>query len=143
NLGSELSITQDLTIDGPGAGKLTLSGGPMRVFHVSGTATHLAIDGLTITGGLASAPASIALGGGLLNDGASVTVSHVVFANNRAVGDGAGGGAVANLGGSFTAYHTDFLGNAALGAGSNFANGGAVYDDLNAVVAIDHGTFSG
>src|SRR5262245_10716441 len=32
---SELSVTDDLTIDGPGAGKITVSGGnARRVFHV-------------------------------------------------------------------------------------------------------------
>src|SRR6266542_4754947 len=39
-LASELSITQDLTIDGPGAGTITVSGNnATRVFHVSGGTT--------------------------------------------------------------------------------------------------------
>src|SRR5207302_1347697 len=100
-LASELSITDDLTIDGPNANRLTVSGGnATRVFHVSGSATHLAIEGLTIADGLASAPTGNALGGGLLNDGASVSLARVVFANNQAVGAGAGGAAVANIGGA-------------------------------------------
>src|SRR5262249_6491849 len=54
-LASEITITSDLTIDGPNASQLTVSGGnTTRVFHVSGSATHLTIDGLTVANGLAS-----------------------------------------------------------------------------------------
>src|SRR5438552_195513 len=36
----ELSVTDDLTIDGPGANQLTVSGGDVtRVFHISGSST--------------------------------------------------------------------------------------------------------
>src|SRR4051794_1702757 len=46
NLTSEIAVTDDLTIDGPNANRLTVSGGnTTRVFHVSGGATDLAIDG--------------------------------------------------------------------------------------------------
>jgi hypothetical protein len=142
-LASELSVTDDLTINGPGANQLTVSGNnATRVFHVSGTS--LAINDLTIANGLASVPAGNALGGGLLNDGASVTLSKVLFAGNQAVGHGAGGGAVANIGGArLTADHTDFLGNTASADGNDNADGGAVYDDQDAVVDVEHGTFSG
>jgi hypothetical protein len=54
-LASELSITGDLTINGPNANQLTVSGGnATRVFHVSGSATHLAMDSLTIAAELAT-----------------------------------------------------------------------------------------
>src|SRR5262249_14251155 len=82
---SELSVTDDLTIDGPGAGKITVSGGnARRVFHASGATTDVAINRLTIANGLASVPAGPAFGGGLLNDGASVSLSKVILANNKA-----------------------------------------------------------
>jgi hypothetical protein len=150
-LASEIAITSSLTIDGPGANQLTVSGGnTTRVFDVSGSATHLAIDGLRIANGLAvpSAflPGLAAFGGGLLNNGANVTLTHDVFAGNQAgtATSYAGGGAIANLGGAhLTADHTDFLSNTASGASDNFGNGGAVYDDQGSVVAIGHGTFSG
>jgi hypothetical protein len=137
-------MTEDLTIDGPNANQLTVSGGnATRVFHVSGSATHLAIDGLTVADGRASVPGGNALGGGLLNDGASVSLARVVFRNNQAVGPGAGGAAVANIGGGhLTADHTDFLGNTSHGADDNFAFG-AVLDDQGSFADIAHGTFSG
>jgi hypothetical protein len=144
-LGSELSITEDLTINGPGSTLLAVSGGNLtRVLHASGAATHLELNGLTITHGLESIPAGPALGGGLLNDGATVTLSKMVFADNQAQSTGgyAGGGAIANVGGAhLTASLTSFLGNTANGSSDNYGNGGAVYDDQAAVVAIDHSTF--
>ncbi len=143
-LASELSITDDLRIDGPNANKLTVSGGnTTRVFHVSGSTTDLAIEDLTIANGRASVPGGNAFGGGLLNEGASVSLSYAVLANNQAVGSTAGGGAVANLGGYFTADHTDFLGNASHNAVGQIAFAGAVYNDQGASVEIGHGTFSG
>jgi hypothetical protein len=143
-INGELKVTDDLTIDGPNANNLTVSGGgATRVFHVSGASTDLAIDGLTIANGLASVPAGPAFGGGLLNDGASVSLTHSVFTDNKAQSTGgySGGGAVANLGGAhLKADHTDFVGNTASGASTNFGNGGAVYDDQHAIVDLDHAT---
>src|SRR6266542_2376243 len=140
----KFSRGSSVTIAGPGAGTITVSGNnATRVFHVSGGTADVTIVGLTIANGLASVPAGAAFGGGLLNDGASVSLAQVVCTNNRAVGSYAGGGAVANLGGRFTADHTDFLDNAVTGASTNFGNGGAVYDDRNALVAINQSTFTG
>jgi hypothetical protein len=141
-LASELGVTDDLTIIS-NANKVTVSGGgATRVFHVSGAATDLAINGLTIANGLASVPGGNAFGGGLLNEGAHVSLSHVVLANNQAVGLAAGGGAVANLGGRFTADHTAFLGNSYTGTPGPRSFGGAVYGQ-NAILDIEHSTFSG
>src|SRR5439155_17894431 len=97
-LGSEIAITSSLTIDGPGANQITVSGGnATRVFSVSGS-NSVTIDDLTIANGLATTTGPAVFGGGLLNDGAAVTLSKVVFVGNQA-GDGtsyAGGGALAN-----------------------------------------------
>ena len=49
----QLSITDDLTIDGPGADRLAVSGNDAgRVFRI-GSAVNVHIDGLTITHGRA------------------------------------------------------------------------------------------
>src|SRR5262249_9498128 len=132
-LASEIAITSSLTIDGPGANRITVSGNNVtRVFDVSGASTHLTIDGLTIANGKATTVGPAVFGGGLLNNGADVSLSKVVFASNQ-VGDGtsyAGGGAIANLGKAhLTTDHTDFLNNVARGASTDFGNGGAIYDD--------------
>ncbi len=138
-----LTITDDLTINGPGAKQLIVSGdGASRVFAISGASTKVTINDLTITKGLVSEPGGTALGAGLLNSGASVHLSKVVLSSNQATGQQAGGGAVANLGGTFTADHTDFLDNTATSADGHVAFGGALYNDQGAVVSLDHTAFS-
>ncbi len=86
--GGELDISDDLTIDGPGARKLTISGNhASRVFGVLAGA-QVTIDGLTVTDGLAdgAAPYYPSSGGGILNLG-SLTLDHVVVDGNKSVGD--------------------------------------------------------
>src|SRR5205823_14543891 len=97
----QLSITDALTIDGPGADQLAVSGNlQSRVFGISGGAT-VAIAGLTITDGrVVGAPGN---GGGILNTGSTLALAGVVLSNNQAVGAPGGvgrGGAVANLSGA-------------------------------------------
>src|SRR5262245_25997935 len=65
--GGELGLTGDLTIDGPGAERLTVSGNhASRVFEVPAGVT-VTIDGLTIRDGLAdgSSPTLPSTGGGV------------------------------------------------------------------------------
>jgi hypothetical protein len=92
-LTSELEITDDLTINGPGQGKLTVSGGgSTRVF--SNTA-EAAINHLTISDGHVSGFGGV--GGGILNRG-TLSLDHVTMNNNEAVDTArGGGGAVANF----------------------------------------------
>jgi hypothetical protein len=97
----QLNITEDLTIDGPGADQLAVSGNNQsRVFRMSGGAT-VAIDDLTITDGMTVGPP--ADGGGILNVGSTLVLDGVVLSNNQAVstpGAVARGGAIANISGA-------------------------------------------
>src|SRR5262249_26527931 len=81
----ELSITDALAIDGPGGSPLAVSGSDAsRVFRVAGSAGSVAINHLTITNGRTTDS-----GGGILNEaGATLTLAHVVLANNQANGGG-------------------------------------------------------
>src|SRR5262245_16255603 len=94
----ELLISTDLTINGPGANLLTVSGnGASRAFRVVGganaaSAITVGISDLTVAHGRATE------GGGINNSGFSdLTLSRVVLSNNLAVGgpatDARGGGA--------------------------------------------------
>ncbi|MBS1811449.1 MAG: CSLREA domain-containing protein [Acidobacteria bacterium] len=76
----ELAINQSLTIQGPGANLLTVSGNnAVRVFRT--TAGDVAISGLTIANGNAAGD----LGGGLRKQGAgSVTLTNCAITGNRA-----------------------------------------------------------
>ena len=91
----ELQITDDVTIDGPGAALISVSGNnASRVFEVD--LVHAAISGLTITGGLADQ------GGGIWNQG-DLSVTGCIVSDNHSfsVETGSGGG-IYNSGGQLT-----------------------------------------
>src|SRR4029077_15715293 len=71
-LGSELSITDDLTLHGRGENDLTISGNnATRVFNISGSTTDVEINRLTIADGSAAGTTmigplgAVTLGGGI------------------------------------------------------------------------------
>jgi hypothetical protein len=168
SLGSELAITDNLTINGPGASNLALSGqGATRLFRVSGSDVDVQMSSLTIADGKVSTVTfsdyntdygPVTVGGGILNDGARLTLSQMTFRNNSADGpdlphdnsDGAGG-AIANIhGGQLSVSHSTFLGNSA--SGLDFSGGGAIISDggrsfgdnfTGTRAVIDHCTFTG
>jgi hypothetical protein len=114
--GGQLNITDDLIIDGPGAGRLAISGNDAsRVFQI-GIGVAVGIDGLTITRGHA-----LLQGGGILNAG-TLTLSDAVVSNNQVVGlpgvvmgvDAFGGG-ILNTG-TLTVSDTLFAHNRSTGA---------------------------
>src|SRR5262249_23195314 len=77
--GGELVITGDLTIDGPGADKITVSGkGTIRVMRIDGVTVE--ISGLTIADGRADK------GGGIWNAGGRLRLGGVVVSGNEARG---------------------------------------------------------
>ena len=144
----QLAITDELTIDGPGADVLTVSGSGMsRVFHVAGaTAT---IDDVTIADGLATdfvpeSPdlASFASGGGLLNLSGNVTLNRVLVTGNstqNAVGTGAG---VANaFGANMVVNDSTFSDNQAFGL--LIGAGGAISGVGQSSITVNDSLFSG
>jgi hypothetical protein len=106
-LTGELVINKNLTIQGPGASQLTISGNyhapgalqpygyGSRVFEVDGVTATIA--GLTISNGYAfvNGPGGGG-GGGILNHGGNLTVTNCTLSNNRA----GFGGAIDNAFGS-------------------------------------------
>jgi hypothetical protein len=78
-----LSINQNLNIDGPGAGRLAVSGGgTSQVFDVASGA-NVTIAGLTITGGVSTS----GFGGGIVNSG-NLTLAGTVVTDNESEGNG-------------------------------------------------------
>src|SRR6516165_10574128 len=74
----ELALTKSLDIEGPGAYHLTVSGNNAgRVFDISGGAT-ITIAGLTISDGRVVGGDG---GGGVLNTGSTLTLSHDVLSD--------------------------------------------------------------
>jgi hypothetical protein len=147
----ELAITDDLRIDGPGAGRLAVSGNDAsRVFRIGGGAA-VSIDDLTVTHGRAVGP-----GGGILNAG-TLTLSHAIVSNNQAIGlpganvvvDAFGGGIFNS--GSLTVGHSSFVHNRAIGGDGTLAGtgssalGGAIFSNgtpsAPATATVSHSTF--
>ncbi len=114
----DLPIADSVTINGPGAGKLSVSGdNSSRVFDITGSAS-VNIAGLTITGGQATAG-----GGILLEDSASLCISNSTFIGNEALGNAAGGGFGGGIeddsSGALSVAGSTFAGNSAVGVGAN------------------------
>ena len=85
----QLTIDKHLTITGPGAGDLTISGDEThRVFWINED-VHATLSGITIADGRGEDED----GGGIFNRGGMLTVSACTFNNNSATYDG---GAISN-----------------------------------------------
>src|SRR5262245_3361765 len=124
--GGEFDIMDDLTINGPGADRLTVSGNHVsRVFKVEAGET-VSISGLTIAGGNAGA----GNGGGIDNFGA-LTVSDSMFSGNSAAN---GGGIDNEDGATATVTGSTLTGN------SPHVGGGI---DVDGTVTVRGSTFTG
>jgi hypothetical protein len=155
----ELELHSSVTIQGPGAATLAVSGGGLsRVFEVFGGATVVLAD-LTITHGQVSATGTgivSALGGAISVDtGATLTARGDVLSNNLAQAIAMGGtfptataeGGAIYCAGALTLTSCTFTGNTASASGSGFGNaygyGGAVYDNASGTLTVTGCTFSG
>lgn len=86
--GGQLAITEGVTVQGPGADRLTIDGGnASRVLYAYtpvGRSRDVTISGLAITGGAAT------LGAGIANFDTRMTLEDVDVSGNAATGDGGG-----------------------------------------------------
>jgi CSLREA domain-containing protein len=136
-LSSQLELTDSATttINGSSVSGLSISGGgTTRVFQVNGGASA-AFTGLTITGGNAGS-LGLVVGGGIYNDGGTVTVSNSTFSGNSAGMFGFGGGIYNEAGGTVTVSTSTFSDNSA----GNW--GGGIYNSTG-TVTVSNSTFSG
>jgi CSLREA domain-containing protein len=86
--GTNILITANgtLTINGPGANLLTVSGGASRVFTVS--AATATISNLRVTGGNGISGTNNGLGGGIRLSGGTLTLNNLVVTGNTATNGG-------------------------------------------------------
>lgn len=144
----QLNVTTDLTINGPGANELTVSGNDgSRIFRVVGganasTVISVSLSGLTLTHGRADDS-----GGGIFNSGFSaLTLNGVVLSGNVAVGragPNAAGGAVHSFGAgaSLSVVDSSIVGNTAdgrnvlRGVGGGLAVQGGRLNVVNSTIA--------
>ena len=144
----ELFIGKNLTLQGPGATSLAISGDDAsRVVRIYGSETTVTISDITIRNGSASGGAGIlnngaltlmnvavrdntsgSSGGGILNYG-PLTLTNVTISGNTASGaHPIGGGGIAHFGGAATLKNVTISGNSAINTGGvgNVASGGGI-----------------
>jgi hypothetical protein len=141
-----LIANKDLTISGPGANLLTIqrsaaAGTPnFRVFLV--IANTVTISGLTISNGNVPTDA----GGGILNDGGTVSVTNCALTGNSANGNGGFGGGIVNgtagSGSRMTITNCTISGNLGSNAGG-VSNGSSPADNSGTTMTISNSTISG
>jgi len=130
--GNSLNITSSVTITGPGAGALTISGNnKSQVFSVSGggfglgfgsSSRNVAINGLTITQATGSA----------ISNSSNLSLTGCTLSGNTTTGQG--GGAINNYYGTLTMTGCTLSGNTA-------SSGGAIY--TNNIATLTGCTLSG
>ena len=110
------AITENLTIIGPGALVITVSGNHASGIFEIASGVIVTISDLTISNAFHFA------GGGILNNGGTLSVSNSTLSDSSS----SAGGGIANLGGgSVTVINSTFSGNTASGGGI-FNQGGMV-----------------
>jgi uncharacterized repeat protein (TIGR01451 family) len=133
----ELAIGKNLTIQGPGANLLTISGNnSSRVFNVTVASPGIVkISGLTIANGKVTS----AFGGGILNSStATVNVTTSVLNNNSAT---SGGGGIGNSStGTVNVSNSTLSGNS---AGGGIFNNSGTFTLTNSTVSGNSGSAFG
>ncbi len=126
----QLLVPHSVTILGPGAGVLTVSGNhASRVFDITGA--NVAIRGLRIADG----QGATVDGAGIRADGSSgcvVLISDCVITNNRALGNFGGGGIFNNPGVALTISNCTITGNCAPNGW-----GGGIHNLSGALTVVD------
>jgi CSLREA domain-containing protein len=123
-----------LSINGPGPGTLTVSGGNAAgIFAIDPGAADASISGLTLTAG------SSDTNGGAIVTSAPLTLTNVTITGNTAAGDG-GGIAISE------AYNVDIaIENSTISGNTAAGDGGgiAISEAYNVDIAIENSTISG
>ena len=148
----ELAISESMTITGPGANVVTISGGGngsgSRVFDIASSSATVTLSGLTITGGNGSVAYSSTSGNeaGAIFNGGTLTLSGCTLSGNSATGISGGpngsGGAIFNAG-TLTVTGSTIGNNSANSASSTLGvgEGGAIFNA--GTLTVTNTTFSG
>ncbi len=130
----QLDLTSSVTIQGPGASSLTISGNSAsRIFSVGSGAT-VTLSGLSLING----SVTISNGGGAIDNSGTLSISDCTLSGNSAGGDlfgDSGGGAIQNRG-SLAISGSTLSGN------SCNASGGAIQNFYGRTLTIDNTTLT-
>ena len=136
-LGSDLPTIAhpNLTITGPGANQLTVSGASMyRPFNIGSGNYAVTISGLTVANGRGNG------GGGLINfSTGEVNLNNLTFDSNAITGSSGGGGVRHASNGTLNVTGSTFINNNSTGTGG----GGINNFSTNGTVNVTNSTFSG
>lgn len=137
-LATQLNVTDPVTITGPGAGALTISGNNVtRIFLVNNGSTaiqNFAFSGMTLTLGLATGSN---IGGAIQVDSEDLTLSNMVITNNKAQ-QGGGIAVTDGLNGRLTLVNSTVSNNQA-----TVGNGGGLYLGSNSLTVVRNSIISG
>jgi hypothetical protein len=149
----DLFITDPLTINGPGAGLVTLQGAGYRIFTIDTPSTQQAItlSGMTMTGGDGASSVTVGVvsgGGAIFNQDEAVTINNCVITKNDNSGatDFTGAITTNTYGGGIllgNALATLTLENSTVSNNSTGVNGGGIAVRYGCAVNIDSCTISG
>jgi hypothetical protein len=128
----QLVIDKNLTIQGPGASLLSISGNNYgyTVFSINSDVTAT-LDGMSIKDGAGG----YIDGGGGINNGGTLTVTNSTISNNEANG----GGGIYNSG-TMTVSHSTISGNSSIANGGGIANNG-ILTVSNSIISGNYTSF--
>ncbi len=133
----QLFVSPSVTITGPGASKLAISGNhSSRIFDIGGSAI-VTISGVTIENGNGNQSTTIPdnVGGGIRNTG-TLTLTDCVISGNSATSSGGG---IYNFPGKFLSVT-----NCTLSNNSAVSSGGGIFnDESGGTVSVSNSTFTG
>jgi hypothetical protein len=135
--GTELTISQNLTIQGPGAGLLKIYGSGCRLFEIDGAATTVNLSGLSLDYGNGMAFDPFANGGGIGWGGggpSSTTVDTPADGHGGAIWNGG----ILHVSGCFFGYNSADINY----WGSSVYLGGAIYNAGTLTVASSTLTYN-
>jgi hypothetical protein len=143
--GGQIALTKSVTITGPGAGVITVSGNnASRIFFSNTAGLNLSISGLTLTGGNTTGSGNwpAGNGGAIRENGDNLTLTACTLTGNTAANNVAGyqrggGGALYAQSGTLTVSNCTITNNHAL-----VRRGGGICV-VNASVTIQNSTITG
>lgn len=120
-LQSTLMILNSITIQGPGAGQLAVSGNKaVQVFYIQTSGSPVTISGLTIENG--ANPGNLT-GGGIYNErGGTLMLTNITVSGNSSNQGGGTGGGIYNAG-TLTIENSTISGNSAGAGGGIYSHG--------------------
>ncbi len=134
----QLTISEGLTINGPGPAIVTVSGGGVvRPFNVDNGATgaiDVILNGMTVTGGNGTSSGGAGDGGGIRSGNENLTLNNMVVTGNSTINDGGG---IAVVSAAFLTIRNSTI------SGNTGRRGGGIYFQNSGSLLMENSTVSG